>query len=574
MNPRVTQEKLIILVRGLIIVFLIVMLTWMSKDLKLSLAVQKNLEILVIAAIFYALIPILFVGKLSEEPFHYFCWFVDLIFVTLIFFWLGSKRPEFAFLYYLLIFSGAIGRARITGIGSTIMVAIVYGVVSFINKPASLTVSYPFLNMGALLIMGFLFSYSYPIVQEIASGNLITDDQKDVMLDDALKKSREQALQREKREIDLADKTRKLTTLMQLARFMNTTRRLEELLELIVNKAREEMNSAMGFLLMLREEKELAVVHSQGISEITKKIFNCKVGEGVFGLVAKTGKPTRISEKDNNPLFASFAGALEKIRSILCVPLIDPQDKQPMGVLGVANILVGDSYDQDHENYLNILAIDAAISIKNISLIAELEKAYYEAITALAQAMEAKDPYTSGHIGRVRTYAVKLAESFRMPAEDQEIIAKAAILHDVGKIGTPDRILLKPGQLSTEERAYMNEHVKTSANILRNMSSLPPETIEMVLCHHERYDGTGYPRGLKGDQIPLGAQIIAVADTFDAMTSDRPYRKAFAAEEALAKMKDSSCTQFDPKVLNAFLALFGKEVVEKLELRLNKDLGK
>lgn len=574
MNPRVTQEKLIILVRGLVIVFLTGMLAWMSNDLKLSLEVQKNLEILVIAAIVYAAIPILFVGRLPEEPLHYFCWFLDLIFATLIFYWLGPKRPEFAFLYYLLIFSGSMGRARIAGIGSTVLVTIAYGVVSFMNKPASLPVSYPFLNMGALLIMGVLFSCSYPIVQEIASGDVLTDDQKDAMLDDALKKSREQALQREKREIDLADKTRKLTTLMQLARFMNTTRRLEELLELIVSKAREEMNSAMGFLLMLHEENELAVAHSQGISEITKKIFNCKVGEGVFGLVVKTGKPIRISERDNNPLFASFTGTLEKIRSILCVPLIDPQDKQPMGVLGVANILVGDSFDQDHENYLNILAIDAAISIKNISLIAELEKAYYEAITALAQAMEAKDPYTSGHIGRVRTYAVKIAESLRMSPEDQEIIAKAAILHDVGKIGTPDRILLKPGQLSTEELTLMNEHVKTSANILRNMRSLPPETVEMVLCHHERYDGTGYPRGLKKDEIPLGAQIIAVADTFDAMTSDRPYRKAFTAEEALARMKEAAYTQFDPKVLSAFLALFGKEVVEKIQLKLDKDLGK
>jgi len=160
----------------------------------------------------------------------------------------------------------------------------------------------------------------------------------------------------------------------------------------------------------------------------------------------------------------------------------------------------------------------------------------------------------------VRWLSVKLARTMNLDEDEQELIAKAAILHDVGKIGTPDHILLKPGPLDDKERDIMNHHTTGSYRILKDINSLDERVKLMVLHHHERYDGKGYPSGLAGDKIPLGAQIIAVSDTFDAMTSDRPYRKGFDPDIAIDRMKECGGTQFDPRVLKTFVRAYEKDI--------------
>jgi len=179
--------------------------------------------------------------------------------------------------------------------------------------------------------------------------------------------------------------------------------------------------------------------------------------------------------------------------------------------------------------------------------------------------VEIRDHYTSGHIGRVRTFSMRLAGSMGIPPHELELISKAAVLHDVGKIGTRDSVLNKQGPLVGEEQEEMKNHVLVSVQILKQIRSLDPQVIAMVRAHHERWDGRGYPDGLKADQIPLGAQIIAVADTFDAMTTDRPYRKGLEVEDALQRMTQLAGTQFNPRVLSAFLKLF-----EQFDLRAPK----
>jgi putative nucleotidyltransferase with HDIG domain len=184
----------------------------------------------------------------------------------------------------------------------------------------------------------------------------------------------------------------------------------------------------------------------------------------------------------------------------------------------------------------------------------QIERVYDETLEALSAALDLRDSATAGHSTRVTQYALKIAEVLGATDDQMQEIARAAYLHDIGKIGIPDVILLKEGILSEEEEAVMRTHVMIGYRLLSRMAFLA-STAEIVRAHHERYDGTGYPSGRKGKDIPLGARIFAVADTLDAMTSDRPYRKALSFEAAREEIRKEAGRQFDPDVVDAFLSL-------------------
>ncbi len=173
-------------------------------------------------------------------------------------------------------------------------------------------------------------------------------------------------------------------------------------------------------------------------------------------------------------------------------------------------------------------------------------------IEALVRALEARDSYTRGHSDRVNKYSNAIAKTMRLSDADQKLIHHASLLHDIGKIGVYDRILLKPAQLDSEERKLMDSHPRLSAEILSAVPFLK-EHIPIILYHHERQDGSGYPLGLKGEEIPLGARIVQVADTWDAMTSDRPYRRRMSTAVAVRQLHQASGTQLDARVVDAFL---------------------
>jgi len=180
---------------------------------------------------------------------------------------------------------------------------------------------------------------------------------------------------------------------------------------------------------------------------------------------------------------------------------------------------------------------------------------YLSTISSLARTIEAKDPYTGGHTERVGEYALMLARELGFGEDELEAVEVGAIVHDIGKIGIPDRILLKPGRLDAEEFAEMRKHPEISSYILDGLD-VPQVVVEMARHHHERFDGNGYPDGLAGEDTPLAARILTVADAFDAMTSDRPYRAALAVEEALAEVRRNAGTQFCPAVVAALDACF------------------
>lgn len=411
-----------------------------------------------------------------------------------------------------------------------------------------------FLPVGLFFILG---SAGAALRQYLLSGvSREAAEHRDRAIEEYQKNARHLLLEKEKRERDLSDKKQQLYALLSVSQYLSSTRNTKDLLQAMCRRAREDMNCAASFV-MLVEERDLRLVHSVGITEMTQRLMDCKVGEGLLGEVVASNKVVRLSEKDADPRLRAFKQNWESFRNVLVVPLTTSQDPTPFGLIGVANLLVGEEFLLDaHEDYLKILAASSAIAIKNISLTENLEQSYHEIIHALAQAIEAKDPYTHGHIGRVQEYATSLAQALKLSEAEVRTIAKGAILHDVGKISTPNEILNKPGALTPAERKKMDDHVTSSIHILKDIKSLPPEVFEMVLYHHERFDGKGYPYGLSGDEIPIGAQVISVVDAFDAMTTDRPYRKGFPQEKALDLLAISSGSQFSPRVLQAFFSLF------------------
>jgi putative nucleotidyltransferase with HDIG domain len=186
----------------------------------------------------------------------------------------------------------------------------------------------------------------------------------------------------------------------------------------------------------------------------------------------------------------------------------------------------------------------------------QLERSYEDTLQALGAAIDLRDDETAGHSRRVCRYSLEIARAMGWSGKQLESLARGAYLHDIGKLGIPDGILLKPGPLTQGEWKFMQQHVQIGFDVVKDIPFLA-DAAEIILMHHERYDGGGYPRGLKGEEILPGARIFAVADTLDAITSDRPYRQAASFESAIDTIRSLSGSQFDPQVVNAFLNIRG-----------------
>jgi len=219
----------------------------------------------------------------------------------------------------------------------------------------------------------------------------------------------------------------------------------------------------------------------------------------------------------------------------------------------------------EEEEFLEALVGQGAIALDNALTFQalqktqrELEAAYDLTLWGWAKAVELRDQETAGHTERVTALTLRLARALGVPEEDLEHIRRGAILHDVGKLAIPDRILLKPGPLTEEEWAVMKRHPVYAYEWLSGIPFLR-KALDIPYAHHERWDGSGYPRGLKGEAIPLSARIFAVVDVYDALTSDRPYRKAWPKEKALAYLQEQAGRQFDPQVVATFLRLVEEE---------------
>lgn len=242
----------------------------------------------------------------------------------------------------------------------------------------------------------------------------------------------------------------------------------------------------------------------------------------------------------------------DAMRPFLGVPLWTRQ--RFVGILCLGSKKTGERYSKDDLSLLTTLGGQAALAIYNAQLYEMREQALLDTITALAHAIEAKDTYTLNHCEMITGRAVALAQYIGLPQHEVENIRLGSILHDVGKIGIPDAILNKPAKLTDEEYERIKEHAVIGARIVQSVGALQG-VVPIVRHHQERYDGTGYPDGIKGDEIPVGARIIAVVDAYGAMTEDRVYRKAPGHEIAVSELKRWSGRQFDPEIAEAFIRL-------------------
>jgi putative nucleotidyltransferase with HDIG domain len=262
-----------------------------------------------------------------------------------------------------------------------------------------------------------------------------------------------------------------------------------------------------------------------------------------------------------------IAIALEAIRAGSYDYILKPFEKDQLH-LSVERALEHRRLVLENRTYQSDLEHLVAERTQQLSIaLQDLEQSYDHTLEALGGALDAKDAETEGHCQRVTAFTIRIAKAMGVDKGLLRHIARGAFLHDIGKMGVPDSILRKPGPLTAEEREIMRRHCEIGYSVLQRIPFLK-EAAKIVLAHQECYDGSGYPRGLKGEQIPLGARIFAVADTLDAMISDRPYRKALPISAARDEIRRYSGRQFDPRVVEVFLAQ-----PERVWLELHEKVG-
>ena len=235
--------------------------------------------------------------------------------------------------------------------------------------------------------------------------------------------------------------------------------------------------------------------------------------------------------------------------------------RKRLGVLHLDRGPLDEPFTQTDMHLADALAAHVSAGIESAQLIRKQRDLFYATVTMLAQAVEMRDEYTGNHTMRVTEYSFLLAQQLDLPAKDLHLIRTGTPLHDIGKIGIDDAILKKPGKLTPHEFEVMKTHTVKGAKILETVPDLA-DVIPIVRSHHERWDGGGYPDGTAGEKTPRLARIVAVCDAFDAMTSDRPYRKGMAHEIAFAEVEKMSGKQFDPEIADAFLAIKQRIVQE------------
>ena len=246
--------------------------------------------------------------------------------------------------------------------------------------------------------------------------------------------------------------------------------------------------------------------------------------------------------------------ALEAIRRGAYDYILKPFEKDQL-YLGVNRALQHRRLVTENRNYQRDLEklVEERTARLTVAL-AQLEQSYDDTLEALGSALDLKDAETEGHCQRVTAFTISIARTMPVPNAYLPVLARAAFLHDIGKMGVPDNVLLKPGPLDDAEKAIMRRHCQIGYDMLIRIPFLR-DAAEIVLAHQEFFDGTGYPRGLKGEQIPLGARIFSIADSMDAMISDRPYRRALPMSHARDEIQRCAGTQFDPKVVEVFLSI-------------------
>jgi HD-GYP domain-containing protein (c-di-GMP phosphodiesterase class II) len=338
-----------------------------------------------------------------------------------------------------------------------------------------------------------------------------------------------------------------LENLMEGLTAVTSSLDIDEVLNQVLVSAAKAVEAQIG-VLALEEDKRMVVRAAHGTDAETAHKLALDLGGEICSDVLTRGVPFMHYDSKTE----AAAGPLDP-RAVLCVPLT--LRTVPIGVLFLANYVAGKPFSEDHKRLATEMGAQASVAIDNARLFREREQVVLESLKAMAQLVDAKDPYTAGHSDRVTQYALMIAREMKYAPGDEGAwrrLEQGGLLHDIGKINVPDAVLGKPGRLTEEEFDLLKRHPVVGYDVLKNLHMLTDELV-IVRSHHERYDGRGYPDGKSGDELPIIAWIVGAADAFDAMTSDRPYRKGMSIDVALGEISKCRGSQFHPAVADAVL---------------------
>lgn len=350
----------------------------------------------------------------------------------------------------------------------------------------------------------------------------------------------------------ISEETKKLQAVRDVRDIIGSPYEFEDIVQQVAEALQHTLGTTdLAILLFDGDNQELSGL-GYGLEFGMQKQIKASAKAGIAGWVVHHDKPLIVNDVINNPLWESevYKDTSLFVRSIMCVPLIS--HRRIIGVVEVFNKLNGNDFTEYDLGILIPIANTAAIAVESSRTQKSLIEEVKSTIKALAAAIDAKDPYTCGHSQRVVQYSLMSGRSLSLCRKELEIIEYAGILHDVGKIGIPDAILSKRGPLTAEEYLAIRKHPVISTNIIYDIPFLEPVR-DIILHHHEKYNGSGYPDGLIGEDIPMGARLLAVADAYDAMTTDRPYRAALSERHAIIELRKYIGKQFCPLAVDAFL---------------------
>lgn len=355
-----------------------------------------------------------------------------------------------------------------------------------------------------------------------------------------------------------------LNLLCEVGKKVGSASKLRQLVKQITRMTQHTLNaSASSVLLFDDAERELRFEVAEGESEKVLKQMKLNAQSGIAGWVAQHKKPIIINDVTGDQRFNKSIDEITGFitKSVICVPLT--VHRKAIGVIEVLNKADGSDFSEQDLETLTSVASTAAMAIENTQLHQSVLDAYKSTIKALVAAIDAKDHYTRGHSQRVMEYALLGGISLSQNREELEVLEYAGILHDIGKIGIADNILCKAGCLTAEEWEIMRCHPQIGSNILKDIPFLEKARI-LVLNHHEKYDGSGYPDRANREDIPMGARLLATADAFDTMITDRAYRAALSVDYAIKELYKSSGTQFCPVAVEAFISGYNEHAKNHL----------
>lgn len=355
-----------------------------------------------------------------------------------------------------------------------------------------------------------------------------------------------------------------LKQLIQINEAISTSLELEEVLDLIL-KAVLEISSGMRAMVLLKNKSgEMEVAYQREANGPSATIAPRSFSRSAIKRVIETRQSLLINDLavDSNLYLEASIGALD-LHSIVAIPLIYSQnhlvrnrtDEDLMGILYVDSQAARRRFKEEDLDLLRAFSYQASISIENAQMHLDLRESYVALVTSLAEAVELKDRYTRGHSELVSRFGIAIGEKLSLTEKELEDLLRGGLLHDVGKIGIDESILNKPDKLTPEEFEQIKLHPAYGAQILQPIPYMA-NVMDMVLHHHERIDGKGYPDGLAGDGIKLGARIIAIADVFEALTAKRSYRKALTPKEVVKVLEEDAGSKLDPELVRVFLNLY------------------